>query len=282
MQIDQVKKLQPVDRLVYWIKQRESIRLKKEAGEPKPWTDDVILQSYRFCNVRRMDDKVSKWLMDNWYVPYKNHKNILLACTLARQFNNPESLNAIGFPVKWNPKRCCEILTKRAKDGLRNFNAAYMITGTLGGTKVEQIIWKVADQLYNNPPEIDTDSMQTTAENLIPYNGFSHFMSGQVVADLRWAMSGKWKDKYTWAPVGPGSKRGLNRLYEREINTPMKYDEFSSLFYETMNSLGERLPDSITDRMEAHDYQNCLCEFDKMERTLFDKRRPKQLYKGVL
>ena len=44
MNIKDVVKLSPLDRLLYWIKERESIRLKKEAGEPKPWTDDEILR----------------------------------------------------------------------------------------------------------------------------------------------------------------------------------------------------------------------------------------------
>ena len=60
MLLSKVKSMTPLNRLVYFITEREAIRLKKEAGEPKPWTSDPILQQYRFCNVRRMDDKVSK------------------------------------------------------------------------------------------------------------------------------------------------------------------------------------------------------------------------------
>ena len=76
-------KKDPKNRFLYWIKERESIRKKKEAGNPKPWTDDPILQNYRFCNVRRMDDTVSQWLLKNWYEPYFDHPNMLSAAGLS-------------------------------------------------------------------------------------------------------------------------------------------------------------------------------------------------------
>jgi len=46
MKIQDVAKLSPQERLVYWIREREAIRLKKEAGQPRPWTDDEILDTY--------------------------------------------------------------------------------------------------------------------------------------------------------------------------------------------------------------------------------------------
>ena len=36
--------------LIYWIRERESIRLLKEGGKSKPYTSDEILRDYRFCN----------------------------------------------------------------------------------------------------------------------------------------------------------------------------------------------------------------------------------------
>lgn len=106
MKIQDVAKLSPQERLVYWIREREAIRLKKEAGQPRPWTDDEILDTYRFCNVRRMDDKVSKWLLENWYKPYFDHQNMLIAVALARFFNSVETLEYMGFPEKdWNAEK---------------------------------------------------------------------------------------------------------------------------------------------------------------------------------
>ena len=37
------------DDLIAFIKEREAIRIAKEAGQPRPWTSDAILNTYRFC-----------------------------------------------------------------------------------------------------------------------------------------------------------------------------------------------------------------------------------------
>lgn len=277
MLIKEVKKLPTKERFLYWIRERESIRIKRQLREPWPWTDDEILGAYRFCNVRRMDDKVSQWLIKNWYK--KNHSNSLSAAVLARQLNNVDSLKEIGFPVKWDPKKVEAVLNGRVDRGERNFSAAYMITGTLGGTKIQQIVYKVVDPIFNDPPEIDSSSMENTWNNLVGRTGIQSFMAGQVVADLRWVLSGRWSDKNDWAPLGPGSKRGLNRLYGFSPESPQKEQEFYDMLTDTTTGTKRELPIEFSSRLEAMDYQNCLCEWDKYERALHGQGRPKQLYK---
>jgi len=106
-------------------------------------------------------------------------------------------------------------------------------------------------------------------------------MAGQVVADLRWAMKGKWRDRNRWAPIGPGSRRGLNRLLEQDIKTPVKQEEFVKRLRQMIVTCEAFLPIELTNRMEAMDWQNCLCEFDKYSRVLLGEGRPKQLYPGI-
>jgi hypothetical protein len=277
MRIAEVAKLTPQERFLYWIRERHDIYLRRKAKQPKPWTDDEILRSWKFCNVVRAWDLVSQWLLNNWYKPFKDHPNALVACSLARQLNNSESLGAIGFPERWEPRKVERILKQRAAEGKKNFSGAYMITGTLGGTKVEQIVWKVVDQLHKGGVVVDASSMENTAASLLTFNGFGHFIAGQVVADLRWALGGTWKDKDTWAPIGPGSRRGINRLHERPAESNLikrEFEEEFSVFLRKFRPLID-IP-----AMEAIDYQNCLCEWDKYERTLHGEGHPKQKYNG--
>jgi hypothetical protein len=285
MKITEVKNLTTRERFLYWILEREQIRLRRELGQNKPWTDDEILQSYKFCNVRRMDDRVSQWLLRNWYVPFANHQHMITAVTLARQLNNTESLEVVGFPeIRWNPLQAERILNERAAAKKKNFAAAYMITGTLGGTKVQQIVHKVVTPMHKavkaNFFEGKTRTMQEFWESLLPFAGFSSFISGQVVADLRWAIDGDWADRDTWAPMGPGSKRGLNRFFEKDKNDKMNAAEFRTQFDKLLDFCTATLPTKLRNRLEAMDIQNCLCEFDKYERTLWEGRRPKQRYQG--
>ena len=277
MNIEKVKNLKPLERLMYWITERHSIYLKRQAGEPPPWTDDEILQTYKFCNVIRAQDRVSDWLINNWYNPFKEHDNMLVACTLARQLNNTDSLSAVGFPEKWQPEKVEKILYERQKKGLKNYSSAYMITANYGQrgrapeTKQYQTVWRVCQPIYEGDVQLDTRSMRACWSSLKSFPGFSSFIAGQVVADLRWGLTGSWGDRMDWAPMGPGSNRGLNRLLGR----PLVYN---STERELTEFIKEWLPKSPVPDMEAIDLQNCLCEFDKYERALHGEGRPKNKY----
>jgi hypothetical protein len=50
-----------LDSLVYFTTERISIKRKRDAGEPPPWTaDPLMVQKYRFCNADVQDDAVSR------------------------------------------------------------------------------------------------------------------------------------------------------------------------------------------------------------------------------
>lgn len=275
----------PIERLTYFIKERESVRLKKEAKLPKPWTDNVVLQKYRFCNVRRMDDKVSQWLLRHWYNKYKDHHNMVVAATIARHFNLPDVLDLFtalifraGPP---NFEKIKQVARERKAAGFNIFNGAYMIRGVSNADKTEMVIDKVCRPLEVNRPQIDTTSMEKSVQALLPYWGLSSFMAGQIVADLRHGLTGRWSDRHNWAPIGPGSKRGMNRLHSRPVDQVLHQDQFLTELKELIHTLTGTLFVTISKRLEAIDYQNCLCEFDKMERVVNGEGRPKQLYNGV-
>lgn len=284
MKIEAVAKLSPLSRLTYWIQEREQIRKCKESKLPRPWTADTILHTYRFCNVRRMDDKVSKWLLDNWYVPYFDHPNMLQAVGLARFINLPESLALLTdliFQDTINWKSIKTVLRKRKESGHTLFNGAYMVRGNDGQDKVASVVDYYVASLKDIA--IDPSSMEGTHARLLKAYGMGSFMAGQIVADLRWAVKGVWRDRKTWAPIGPGSKRGMNRLQGLPLNSPLSQEEFleklRTLWYDLNERAKTEALNAILKRLELMDVQNCLCEFDKYERTLFDGRKPKQLYR---
>jgi hypothetical protein len=202
---------------------------------------------------------------------------MLLACALARFFNLPASLETIGFPDRWLPKIIKHKLRERRDNGNTVFNGAYMVRGNDRIDKIECVIDCYVAPLRG--VEIDSNSFQNTQQIIATHYGFGSFMAGQVAADLRWAVKGSWADAKFFAPMGPGSKRGMNRLESLPINHPIKPAHFSSRLLEVIRICRNQLPASITERLEAIDYQNCLCEFDKYERTLWDNRKPKQIYK---
>lgn len=281
-----VIRLSPLERLVYWINERESIRRKRVLGLDPPWTDDWILQKYRFCNVRRMDDRVSQWLLKNWYEPYFDHISMLYAIALARFINLPSSLELIESSVfklivSWSKIKTT--LRKHRELGNTIFNGAYMVRGNDGMDKIEAVV-----DYYVRPlkqiKNLRSTSMREAWDQISPSYGMGSFMAGQIVADLRWAISGDWEDKDIWAPPGPGSRRGLARLFGDEYKTALaefnNVDNWLTSFKElVLEEVPNRLSVDISKRLEAIDYQNCLCEFDKYERALWGEGKPKQLYR---
>ena len=274
-----------VDGFFYYINERHKIFIKRHLGDPFPWTDDEILQTYSFCNVFRELDKVTLWIRENWREPYADHPNLPFAMAMARQINWPETLEELGFPEHWNPERIKAIMQGRMNRKEKVYTGAYMLTGTLGGTKVEQTIDKILTPLYENPPPIHHNSLQNTWAEYLPYAGFSGFMAYEVVTDLRHTKYlDKAEDIMTWANAGPGAKRGLNRIHGRPLEQSIKIDQLNKEMKDLLDISGEvadTLDPSVPD-LEMREIEHCLCEYDKYERVRLGEGRPRAKfnYKG--
>jgi len=264
-----------VDDFNRFMVERHNIFIKKEINnEPYPWSDDAILTDYSFCNVYRELDRVTIWIRENWREPYADHPNLPFAMAVARQINWPDTLEEIGFPEEWRPQHVKNIMEDRMANKQKVYTGAYMLTGTLGGTKIEQTVDKILTPLYARFP-CHFSSLEDSWRSFLPYAGFSDFMSYEVVTDLRHT---KWlkdaPDIMTWANPGPGAMRGLNRIFGRPLDSKQK----KPLFIQEMRDLlallnNEPLP------LEMRDIEHSLCEFDKYERARLGQGRPRAKYK---
>ena len=152
-----------------------------------------------------------------------------------------------------------------------------MVRGIGTSDKTEMVVDMVCQPLYDNPPVIKS-TMQGTVEALLPYWGFSSFMAGQVVADLRWAMRGAWIDRLKWAPVGPGSKKGVNFILGRPAKQNLPQEEFLEHLVRIVGECKKQLPTSITSRLEMMDWQNCMCEYRAFHQAIEGIKMPKRRY----
>ena len=53
------------DTFWYFAYERQNIWYKKLNGEKPPYTEDKILQEYKFCNAYRVLDRVSQYMLKN-------------------------------------------------------------------------------------------------------------------------------------------------------------------------------------------------------------------------
>jgi len=125
-------------------------------------------------------------------------------------------------------------------------------------------------------------SMRATWAALMKFDGMGSFLSGQVVADLAHLPAGKdWPDRETWAPLGPGSARGINRLRGIPKDKAVGQPGFEKLLPELIAVLRPKIQEIWDDRqLHAMDIQNCLCEYDKFRRLQLQEGKVRAKYDG--
>ncbi len=265
--------------LVYWIEQRERVRQSKEAGAPKPWTTDPLLRDFRWCNVRRLDDRVSRHLFEKWYPRNATGWRglSLNAALFARLINWPDALDEISGSLD-----CARAtLQQRAERGEKVFTGAYVVPGVPGKNKVDSIL-DLIGEIGARDLDVLQPTMQGTWARLMTFKGMGSFLAGQVVADVAHLPDGRdWRDAATWAPLGPGSARGANRLRGIPKGKAVSQGDFDRLLPELIEVLRPRIASIWEDRqLQAMDVQNCLCEFDKYRRLQLGEGKVRARYNG--
>lgn len=256
-------------------RERYRILQRKNAGEPKPWTKDIVLQREYFCNVFREDDKTTKWFRANIREELKDDpKEVLAAIATFRWFNKIETGEKIKPLLlgEWNSVRAHNLLAAQKPI----VTGAYIIKTPDGMNKLKGVLWCV-DQFIKNIQLGKFDklikgesSMQEACEILktSPYLG--NFMSWQICSDARkTCLLNNAKDKDIWAQPGPGSTRGLGRVFFNNVeyfNYGSKKDEEEMLL--PMNKLvdcsqhKENWPIEFPP-LAVIDISHQLCEHDK-------------------
>lgn len=260
-----------LDTLMYWITERESMRERKEFGKPRPWTNDPIMAQYRWCNVHREDDRVTRWIANNWRDNHSSHPHLAIAMVVARLVNWPESLGYLGYPVDgWNDdyrNHFIKMMGSRSDQGYKVWTGAYMVTGgySKGGEGKEVIIARVIDSAAPQAALITPGmSMGAAGDLFADVKGVGTFLTGQILADLKYTpLLQNAVDWQTWCAPGPGSIIGLNFLNDRPRRTNMNWVQFRT----EVNEVRKIIEDKLGIILHAQDTQNCLCEFHKYWRA---------------
>lgn len=278
------------DELVEFVNEREQVRLNKDRGFLQPYTLDPILAKYRFCNVRRKDDRVSQWLLKNYYKDVSG--DVWFRALLARLINWPPTLlylmDKLVIPRRaedFNSYLFIEAMKELEARKEKIYSSAYIVYPTMvkGNTKsvnlCEYIIKPTIDMASKMRGAVASGSIKHTTNQLAEAFGIQTFIAGQVSADLtylRFQLDNA-IDLYSWAPMGPGSQRGLNRLHERKLLKVITENRFNQELVEAREIIiksNEALKD-----LTLHDCQNIMCEFDKYQRVKTGEGKPRQNYK---
>jgi len=236
----------------------------------------LVFQRTYFCNVHREDDRVTRWLREN-YTPDTFGDYYEVAVVAGRLFNWPETLAEIKFSLVPSPHtKLWDVLTKRQERGDKVWGGAYLIT--THGRKMSKVDYCV--EVLQKVIDITPASCQPNCEDYWHWfkrvDGLGSFLSAQIVADLKNTKGHPLEAAPDWmyfSAPGPGSLRGLSWYHHRKITESLYQEAIEDVKSDIENRLGEPY---FT--MCMQDLQNCMCEFDKYCRVLTGTGRSKRKY----
>lgn len=279
--------------LMYFIWEREVIRIVKERGGERPWTKDPVLERYKFTNIRRRDDRVTRWVLENIIWPNDFREDLWFILLITRLINWPPTLQYLidegvlfRAAADFNPEQFSAAIEAYKDKGNKVYSGAYMVYPTKmdpGGVKSLAIAKHIIAPTLERAARIEKMLTRDDGARIEPFVnelarsfGISTFMAGQVAADLTYSSYlGNAEDLYTYAPIGPGSSRGLNYLLNRAPSAGWTQQAFNQELMKIRDSVVWQL--EIGD-LTLHDVQNCMCEFSKYCRTVLGEGKPKTTY----
>ena len=275
-------------------KERQNIFLKRQSGQRSPWTEDPVLQRFRFCNVFREDDRTTIWFRENIREPLRNDPKVLMATVIFRWFNRIETGKLIKEMLfsRWNRNRAFDILDECRQARFKVFTGAYIIKSPNGKQKLEGIL-DCIDTLDRDAHTIvsgcchNNFSLRELHAILREYPYLGPFMAYEVITDLRHTyLLEKAKDINSWASAGPGCARGLGWLV---CDNPERYNYQRLPWQERMLIKILEVLDYSRDpsywpaewpKWEMREVEHTLCEYDKWRRGHEGEKLKRMYHEG--
>lgn len=271
-----VKRKNIYDLYWYFAYERQEIFNKKNNQSP-PWTNDVILQNYKFCNSYRVNDRISQYLIKNViYTKNYSKEDTIFRIVLFKLFNKEETwefLNERFGDIKlsnFHPNSYMEALTLYSDAGNTLYNDAYISCANkaFGYDRKHEnhivlinkmfVIDKLQDKIINS------NTMEDAFNYIKSYPLIGNFMAYQLITDINYSEATNFSEcEFTVA--GPGSERGIKKCF---ISTgELSNEDIIKYMYLNQDKEFKRLGLSfkgISNRkLQYIDCQNIFCELDK-------------------
>jgi hypothetical protein len=264
----------------YFAAERQQVFKNRTAGQPGPWSDDPILQTYKFCNVFRAADRVSQFLIRE--VIYSNDASPadqLFQIVLFRLFSRPETWSGLVQELGHAPtiedlvRLPSALEAVRQKQGKLYTHAFILCAADAYGQGAKHLNHVellrhmfVADGLAEKL--LGAGSLQEIFDLLHGYPLIGDFMAYQIAIDLNYSDLINFSENDFTQP-GPGAKRGLAKAFislgdftAAETILWMvdrQEQEFARLGLEFGGLFGRPI--------QAIDAQGLFCELDKYTRV---------------
>jgi len=280
-----VKKTKPKPSIVYntyweFISKRQDVFFKRFNNINYPWTDDEILNNYKFTNVYRATDRVSQFLIKNIiYDGSQEPEELFFRTILFKIFNRistweflQEELGEISLK-NYSFKVYDKLLLEVLKNNEPIYSPAYIMASgkSIFGKdrKHQNHLLLIERMIKDKLPYIlqKSTSMKDVYELLLSYPTIGEFLAYQYTTDLNYSNLINFSEM-EFVKAGPGAKDGIAKCftslgdysYEDVIkmmadNQEMEFEKRGIIF---QNLWGRNL--------QLIDCQNVFCEVDKYSR----------------
>ena len=279
IKLDPAKPTEAYDTYWKFAFERQNIWYNRLWGARQPFSDDPILQEYKFTNVYRASDRVSQYLIK--HVIYNNEHTAnpdetVFRVLLFKLFNKIDTWQLLEHRfgelcVKtFNISVFTEFLDREMNRGRTLYSNAYMMAS---GCKEFNVTRKhhahlmlLEKMLKDNLPNkiADCKKMRDAYALLLNYPLIGRFLAYQYVTDLNYSELTSFRETEFTIP-GPGARDGIKKCFstlgglsETDIIKMMadrqefEFDRLGLKF----KKLGRR-------RLQYIDIQNIFCEVDK-------------------
>lgn len=268
----------------YFAYERQNIFIKKKNGEKSPWTDDPILQEYKFCNSYRVNDRVSQYLLKNVIYNGKvySKEDMLFRILLFKLFNKESTwellINEFGDITlnNFDFNNYSKVLNNAISNNIKIYNDAYISCANkaYGYNRKHDNHLSLLKEIFiidrSHLKILVAKTMKEAFDILKSYPLIGNFMAYQLVTDINYSEIVSWReDEFTVA--GPGSLRGIKKCFINIGN--MSNEDIIKYMYEHQDEEFKRLNldfKRIGNRpLQLIDCQNIFCELDKYCREAY-------------
>lgn len=288
------------EHLLNFITERYSIYKKREQDLPAPWTEDEVLQHYKFTNVRREHDRTTIWVIKNIINnPKLSYEDKLIRTVMFRLYNKMETASGIGMHEPTFSIEDMESMLYDFPEGYVYYTDAFYTSGTKMGIRMDfpDRSMPVMPLLFGKRMRDEEDVLRqvehwTTPEDAIrwlrKHRGIGEFISYQIWVDWTYIKEFPFSENH-YVLAGPGCKRGLKTI----IIDPdgMNWSEQMFWLRDNIERIFKKIDstfdvDELFDNLPEHDrvlnvmsLENCMCELSKYIRAVNGTGRPRVKYK---
>lgn len=299
------KKIKPKKNYVYdaywkFAFERQEIFFKKLNNSIFPWTNDSVLNQFKFTNVYRATDRVSQYLIKNViYTGEQDPVEVLFRILLFKLFNKIETWEILEKQAgtisykNYDYDLFNRILSDAKNKGVSIYSGAYIMasaSSAYGYSLKHQNHLKLIEEIINSglAQRIDKlKNLESLFNHLLKYPSIGPFLAYQYAIDINYSNIVNFSEM-EFVKAGPGAKDGIRKCFsdpgdysEEDIIKLMaerQWEEFERLNLPFKTLWGRDL--------QLIDCQNLFCEVDKYLRvvhpeakSLSNRKRIKQKYK---